>query len=506
MPLFARLTRLARERATGPTAAAVDRFQPLLTPQAMRDAEARWFAAGHDSFALMQVAGTRVAEAAAAMLGRSGGRITVLAGPGNNGGDGLVAACRLREKGATVTVVALGDSAAWAGDAARARDLWAGPILPPDADLGGADLLIDALFGIGLSRPLAGPAADLVARATASRVPTLAVDIASGIDAATGAVLGVAIEARATVTFHAAKPGHWLLPGRRHTGALHVADIGLPATPTELFLNGPGLWHLPMPLPDTHKYARGGAVVWSGPELQTGASRLAARAALRAGAGAVLLVGAAAALRVHAAHLTAVMLREADAQGVACLLAEPRWRAACVGPGAGAGVRGVAEAALASGKALVLDADALTAFAGEAAALAKLVRQHDRPVVLTPHEGEFARLFPGLGGSKLDRARAAAAATGAVVVLKGPDTVVAAPDGRAAIDAGAPPWLATAGSGDVLAGWITGLLAQGLEGFAAAGAGVWLHGAIAAELGPGLTAEDLLDHAPFRRAWERGTR
>jgi hydroxyethylthiazole kinase-like uncharacterized protein yjeF len=461
----------------------------VLTADSMRAAEAAWFAAGHDSFALMQVAATAVADRAAFMAA-PGARILVLAGPGNNGGDGWLAAGLLTTRGFDVTVRPLG-APRDGSDAARAAAGWAGAV-DPAAQPEAFGLVIDALFGIGLTRGLEGEAATLAEAVNASGVPVLAVDIASGVDADSGAVPGAAIQAAATVTFHALKPGHLLLPGRQHGGALVVADIGLPppAGP-DLHRNAPGLWHLPVPAPDTHKYARGGALVWSGPALATGAARLAALAALRAGAGAVTLVGPRDALLVNAAHVTALMLAEGDAPGFGRLLADGKARAACVGPGAGPVARAVATAALETGKALLLDADALTGFAGEAGHLARLVGRNPRPVVLTPHEGEFARLFPSLQGSKLARARAAAAETGAVVVLKGADGVIAAPDGRAAINVNAPAWLATAGSGDVLAGLVTGLLAQGLDGFEAACAGAWLHGDAGARLGPGLTADDL---------------
>jgi hydroxyethylthiazole kinase-like uncharacterized protein yjeF len=425
------------------------------------------------------------------MLGL-GRRVLVLAGPGNNGGDGLVAAGLLRAAGHEVSIVALAGPDAWAGDAARAHDRWGGPVLAADADWPAADLLIDALFGIGLARPLQGIAAGLVARANRVPAPILAVDIPSGIDADTGEVMGASIAAARTVTFHAAKPGHWLLPGRARAGLLEMADIGLPEPEgVRLWRNGPGLWRLPVPEIGTHKYARGGVAVWSGPELSTGAARLAARAALRAGAGAVTLCGKREAMLVHAAHETAIMLRACDARAFTDLLQSPKVAAACVGPGAGDGVRDVATGALQTGKPVLLDADALTAFSGQADHLARLIRRHARPVVLTPHDGEFARLFPGLSGSRLARAQAAAAATGAVVVLKGADGVVAAPDRRAAINSNAPAWLATAGSGDVLAGLVTGLMAQGMAGFDAATAGCWLHGELGALLGAGLTAEDL---------------
>lgn len=464
------------------------RTQPILAPAAMRAAEADWFAKGGDSFALMTRAAGEVARVAAART-RPGGRVLVLAGPGNNGGDGYVSARLLGEAGFVVQVTALGTPPV-VGDAARAAAEWRGPV--GEADPAGFDLIIDALFGIGLARPLAGEAMRLVEAANASGVPILSIDIPSGVDADTGAVPGPAIRAGETVTFHTPKPGHLLLPGRLHTGRLHVADIGLRRSDgANLFLNAPGLWQLPVPGADTHKYARGGVLVWSGPALHTGASRLAATAALRAGAGAVTLMGVRDALMVQAAHVTAVMLAEGDAQGFGRMAASPKVKALCVGPAAGPEARCVAGAALQSGKAVVLDADALTSFAGDAGHLARLVRRHDRAVVLTPHEGEFARLFPDLSGDKLVRARAAAAQTGAVVILKGADGVIAAPDGQAAINANAPAWLATAGSGDVLAGLVTGLLAQGVTGFEAAAAACYVHGELGNRLGPGLIAEDL---------------
>lgn len=470
-------------------------MRPLLSAEAMRTAEARWFAAGNDSFALMQCAAAAVADRAAAMVA-PGARVLVLAGPGNNGGDGFVAARLLASRGHAVQVVAL-DPRRMRADAARAREAWTGPVIAPDAPWPHADLLLDALFGIGLARAVEGPAATMIERANRHGAPILAVDLPSGVDADSGAVRAPAIRAKATVTFHTAKPGHWLLPGRLHCGALTVADIGLPPPTTDLWCNGPGLWHLPRPRVDTHKYDRGGVLVWSGPALATGASRLAACAALRIGAGAVTLAGTRDALLVHASHVTAVMLAECDAAGFGDRLRSGKVRAACVGPAAGPYVRDVADAALACGKALVLDADALTAFAGDAQGLSRRIAAHPRPVVLTPHDGEFARLFPAISGSRLDRARAAARASGAIVLLKGADAVVAAPDGRAAINVNAPPWLATAGSGDVLAGFVAGLLAQGMDGFAAAAAALFVHGEAGAALGAGLTADDL--HGPVVR-------
>lgn len=475
--------------------------RPLLTAAGMRAAEAAWFAAGHDSFALMQVAGAAVAQAAAAHLppagAGGGGRVLVLAGPGNNGGDGFVAARLLLERGHAVTVASLVRRAALRGDAARAAAAFAGAVVPPGAaEPADFDLLIDALFGTGLARPPAGAAAQLIERANAAGRPVLAIDIPSGVEADSGATPGPAVRATETLTFHTPKPGHLLLPGRTLAGRLAVADIGLPPPDApDLWQNGPGLWAWPVPPVDTHKYARGGVAVWSGPRFATGASRLAAQAALRAGAGAVTLFGPADSLAIHAAHVTAVMLVKADVAAFARALAGPKLRVACVGPGAGPPARAAAVAALESGRAVVLDADALTAFADSGAPdhLARLVRRHPRPVVLTPHPGEFARLFPDLAAmpGRLAQARAAAGRTGATVLLKGADTVIAAPDGRAAINGNAPPWLATAGAGDVLAGFVSALLAQGLPGFESGCAAAWLHGEAATRLGPGLTAEDL---------------
>ncbi len=464
----------------------------LLTSAMMRAVETAWFAAGNDSFALMQQAAAAVADQAARMVA-PGGRITVLAGPGNNGGDGFVAASLLKARGFAVSVVApLGVGR---GDAARAAEHWHAPFLTqlepvPGGQWAGSDLVIDALFGIGANRPLSGVVASLVAQVN-GRAPILAVDMPSGVDADSGAVSGTAVRADATVSFHTAKPGHYLYPGRRLSGELVIADIGLPPAVSPLQLNGPDHWQLPYPDAQTHKYARGGAVVWSGPALMTGAARLAAAAALRVGAGAVVLAGERDALLVQAAHVTAVMLHECAAARLDTLLVQPKWRAAVVGPGAGSNARAAATAALAAGKAVVLDADALSAFAGDLGHLARLIGRHKRPAVLTPHEGEFSRLFPDMAGCKLDRALEAARQSGATIILKGPDTVIASPDGRAAIQPFAPAWLATAGAGDVLAGLVTGLLAQGMDAFAAACAAVFVHAEAGKHLGAGLIAEDL---------------
>ncbi|PZQ48604.1 MAG: bifunctional ADP-dependent NAD(P)H-hydrate dehydratase/NAD(P)H-hydrate epimerase [Rhodovulum sulfidophilum] len=467
----------------------------------MRAADAATIAAGTPGIELMEAAGRAVAAAAAALA--PAGPVLVLAGPGNNGGDGFVAARLLAAAGRDVTLALLGDRARLRGDAALAAARWDGPTIRATPELPRSAVIVDALFGVGLDRPLEGQAAAIVAAVNAARAPVLAVDVPSGLDADTGQPLGPVVEADATVTFFRKKPGHLLAPGRALCGTLELAQIGIPETVLaetgiEGHENTPALWDhaLPRPGPAAHKYTRGHAAVVSGPATRTGAARLAAGAALRAGAGLVTLASPGSALMVNAAHLTAVMLARADtAEDLAALLADPRYTAAVLGPGMGAGAepRALTQAALAAPAALVLDADALTQFREAPGALFDAIGGRAAPVVLTPHDGEFARLFPDLAtvAGKTGRARAAAARSGAIVVLKGSDTVIAAPDGRLAINANAPPWLATAGSGDVLAGIIGGLLAQRVPAFEAAAAGVWMHGAAANEIGPGLIAEDL---------------
>jgi hydroxyethylthiazole kinase-like uncharacterized protein yjeF len=487
----------------------------LLTTAEMAQADALAIAGGTPGSALMDKAGRAVADAVARGW-RMGSRVAVLCGPGNNGGDGFVAARVLVERGYRVELALLGAREALTGDAAGAAAAWKGSAGPLDAaPIEEADVVVDALFGAGLSRDLDGVAAATVERLNASGKPVVAVDVPSGLDGNTGQVRGVAVEATETVTFFRLKPGHLLFPGRALCGKLRIADIGIPESvlatiAPRQFRNEPGLWSrvLRKPAVDGHKYGRGHAVVLSGPIDATGAARLAARGALRVGAGLVTVASPGSALGVNAIALTAVMVRRCDgAADLGALLSDARRNAVVLGPGAGVGAetRALVEAALAAGPHAVLDADAITSFAGLSAELGPLVaarrngeRQH---VVLTPHEGEFSRLFSTLPEllqepSKLERARAAARLTGCVVVLKGPDTVIAAPDGRAAVNANASRWLATAGSGDVLAGFVGGLLAQGLPGFEASCAAVWLHGEAGTSVGPGLIAEDLPEALP----------
>lgn len=502
----------------------------LLTTDEMARADKLAVAAGVPSLTLMENAGRAVADEAANMV-PAGARVAVLCGPGNNGGDGFVAARLLSETGFAVQVGLLGSREALKGDAAAMAARWQGGVAAPEhIDLGATDLIVDALFGAGLTRPLEGVAAALVGRINASRRPILAVDVPSGLDGTTGASVGPVVQATRTVTFFRKKPGHLLLPGRTLCNETVVADIGIPASVLadigpRTIENGPGAWRAQFPrlAIDGHKYSRGHAVVVSGPAFHTGAARLGARGALRIGAGLVTVASPAGALLENAAHLTAIMLRPcADGRALSEMLSDMRKNAVLVGPGAGVGseTRAYVEAALASAAHVVLDADALTSFAeldgsareaprwgfgftsgkeqapGTLDALFAAVKARSAAVVLTPHEGEFKRLFANATGSKVDRARAAAARSGSVVLLKGPDTVIADPDGRAAINANAPPWLATAGSGDVLAGFVTGLLAQGMPAFEATCAAVWLHGECASYFGRGLIAEDLPEILP----------
>jgi NAD(P)H-hydrate epimerase len=463
---------------------------------------------GAASLALMEQAGRAVADAARRMM-PPGSRVMVLCGPGNNGGDGFVAARLLKRASYDVRLYLLVDKPALKGDAAEMARRFDGPIRPMTTaaeQLDSLHLIIDALFGAGLARPLDGLAREIVEAVNATRTRVLAVDVPSGLDGATGASQGAVIQADETVTFFRKKPGHVLMPGRALCGTVHVADIGIPADvlgeiAPKTFVNGTSLWsaHLRWPTLGGHKYARGHTLVVSGPAHATGAARLGARGALRIGAGLVTVASPLDAVSVNAHHLTAIMLRPFEGpEGLAGLLSDQRKNAVLIGPAAGVGEATcrLVEAVLKSEAAVVIDADALTAFSGAAPRLFAAVAARPAPVVLTPHDGEFDRLLGPLSGSRLARARHAAKESGAVVLLKGPDTVIAAPDGRAIINANAPPWLATAGSGDVLGGFVAGLLAQGVPAFEAAAAAAWLHGAAANEFGPGLIAEDLPEALP----------
>ncbi|WP_346912296.1 NAD(P)H-hydrate dehydratase [uncultured Roseibium sp.] len=487
-------------------------FPELLTPVQMGEADRLTIASGTPGRTLMENAGRHVADAAAEMVGE-GGRVLVLCGPGNNGGDGFVAARLLKQAGYAVDVALLKDPGGLAGDALLAfQDMTSrqGGLVPArigegelGSQLASADLVIDAMLGAGLDRALSGPLANIVNEINDSGCKVLSVDLPTGINGATGAVMGTAVRAACSVTFFRLKPGHLLYPGRGYCGDLHCGDIGITADVLDTVrpdttLNCPSLWRSAWqpPRADGHKYSRGHAVVFGGPVRATGAARLSAGAALRAGAGLVSVACPPSALLVYASHLTAVMTRQVSGgEEIGELLSDKRLNAVLIGPGygVGSGTREDVAEILKPGCAVVLDADALTSFEKEPQDLFLLIGERERPVVMTPHAGEFARLFPDLADAdRLTAARLAAARSQAVIVLKGADTVIAAPDGRAAINANASPWLATAGSGDVLSGIVCACLAQSVPAFEAAAMGVWLHSEAGNEAGAGLTAEDLI--------------
>jgi hydroxyethylthiazole kinase-like uncharacterized protein yjeF len=479
----------------------------VLTVAEMAQTDRLAIEAGISSLTLMDNAGRAIADQVEAPAAA----IVVMCGPGNNGGDGFAAARHLKERGHDVRVGLLGAPERLKGDAAEMARRWRGEVAPLGPKLlGGAALAIDTLFGAGLSRPLGGVARAMVAAIEDRGLPVVAGDIPSGIHGDLGRPLdegkGASFRAQRTVTFFRKKPGHLLYPGRALCGEIIVADIGIPDQVLDIirprtFENDPDLWSGEFPLPSLsgHKYDRGHAIVVSGPLFSTGAARLAARGALRVGAGLVSVASPPDAVGINAAHLTAIMVKPFDgAKGLSALLADKRLNAVALGPGLGVGGRtqDFVAAALASEAAVVLDADALTSFSDNAQGLFAQLRAQ---CVLTPHRGEFERVFPGLldrAPSKLEAAREAAKTAHCVVLLKGPDTLIAAPDGRIAINANAPSWLATAGAGDVLAGMIAGLLAQGMDAFKAACAGVWLHAEAASRFGLGLIAEDIPEQLP----------
>ena len=469
----------------------------MLTPQQMAEADRLTIAGGVPGNLLMEKAGRGVAD----MISRHWlvQPVLALCGPGNNGGDGFVAARVLAERGWPVRVALLGSISALRGDAAESAASWPGAVEPlTPAALDGAGLVLDGIFGAGLTRPVEGASRAVIEALAERRVSVVAIDVPSGVDGASGEVRGIAPQAAATVTFFRKKPGHVLLPGRSHCGETILVQIGIPETvldrvAPDTAVNDPSWWLAGFPRPslESHKYTRGHALV-AGGGVMIGAGRLAAKSALRTGAGLVTLAAPDAAFPIYATALTGVIVHPvAGLDDFQALLTDKRRNAVLIGPGAGVGsdTRERTLATLEAEKRTVLDADALTSFAGDPGILFSAIRS---PCVMTPHEGEFARLFE-TGGSKPERARRAAQQSGAVVVLKGADTVIAAPDGRVVINANAPPELATAGSGDVLAGIVLGLLAQGMEPFVAAAAAVWIHGDAAARVGPGLVSEDLIE-------------
>ncbi|MES2208060.1 MAG: NAD(P)H-hydrate dehydratase [Pseudomonadota bacterium] len=477
----------------------------ILTTQQMDEADRLAVAAGKSAISLMEEAGKAVARAIEQQWSKRS--VIVLCGPGNNGGDGFVTARRLSEAGWPVQLALLGGQGAQdrlTGAARYHSTLWTKNIEPLTLNaLEGAKLVVDALFGAGLSRPLEGIAKEILAVASHKHLPIVAIDVPSGLMGNTGEALG-AVKAELTVTFFRKKPAHLLLPGRTLCGKIIVADIGIPSDVLEniaptIFENDPNLWlsQLPQTYGNSNKYSRGHAFIYGGYPL-TGAARLAAFAAARAGAGLTTVAVPLIAYPIYAAALTSIMvLPLSKPEDLEARLTDPRISALLIGPGAGINqeTRAYVHSMLDTKRAVVLDADALTMFQNDPSSLTQAIKG---PCVLTPHEGEFRRLFNDIHADddKLTRTRLAATRSRAIIVLKGCDTVITSPNGQSVINSNAPPTLATAGAGDVLSGIIVGLLAQGMDPFLASLAGVWLHGAAATEFGPGLIADDLPNLLP----------
>jgi hydroxyethylthiazole kinase-like uncharacterized protein yjeF len=489
----------------------------LLTAEEMGRAEQLAIEGGVPSLALMENSGRGVAEEVVKRFPR-GSKAVVLCGPGNNGGDGFVAARFLRERGYQVRLALLGRTEDLTRDSKEMARRWDENIEPMSLQcLNGAQVVVDAIYGAGLRDNIEGVPAQMIEDVTKRGIPVIAVDVPTGVDATKGVIKGMAFKAAATVTFFRRKTGHVMLPARLYCGDVRAVDIGIPnAVLADIaprnYINDPDLWlrYFPKLKIDGHKYDRGHAAVVSGPMESTGAARLAARAALRAGAGLVSVATSKAAFYINAAQLTAIMVAAYDAPSTLgeTLLAR-RVNAVLAGPGAGISqdTRDIIGNVLATDASVVIDAEGLTAFEENPEELFAQIRGRQSPVVLTPHEGEFKRLFPEIEqGSKLERAAAAAELSGAVIVLKGPDTAIVTPDGLAAVSENGVPWLATAGSGDILAGLVTGLLAQDMPAFDAAAAAVWIHNEVAHAFGPGMISEDMPELFPgvLQRLDKRG--
>jgi len=511
----------------------------LLTAAQMRAIEQAAIASGEvTGLELMERAGRGVVEAILEEwpeMALTSHRAVVLCGPGNNGGDGFVVARLLKERGWEVEVFLYGDAAKLPPDARVNYERWRslGDTAEWDDDAvdtrvreEDTDLVVDALFGTGLTRGVDGVVHEthegFIERVYLRKCPVVAIDLPSGLCSDSGKDLGRALAAGLTVTFHRMKLGHVVADGPQMCGRVRVKDIELDhrtkrwrrdaATLVEqptygLSKAAPGLLSI-----RTHKYTHGHALILAGGPGHGGAARLAARGALRIGAGLVTLGAPPDAIPENAAQLTAIMLRKVGcADDLAAALADQRLNALCLGPGLGLtdDTRNMVKEALAAKRKTVLDADALTVFADDPGALFAMLHEN---VVLTPHAGEFARLFPDIAArlaepaakgpaySKVDATREAAARAGCTVLFKGPDTVIADASGRCAVNSAhydrAAPWLATAGAGDVLAGFITGLLARGFPAIEAAETAAWLHVECALKFGPGLIAEDLPEVLP----------
>ncbi len=475
----------------------------LLTPAQMNKADQLTISGGVAGIELMEAAGNSLCDI---LLGEfpEARKILIVCGNGNNGGDGLVAARVLADAGLKVDLLFAGNKDRIQGDAAIARDRLGSNVSIVDGlHQQQYDVIVDALFGAGLDRNIEGGLARLIREINETNTPVLSVDLPSGIDGATGEILGTAIRAEVTVTFFRRKPGHFLYPGRDHCGQVFLTQIGIrPAVLEQIgaatILNTPQLWREKFAIaePDGHKHNRGHTLVVSGEISMCGAARLVAGSALRAGSGLVTIACAADVLHASAASVTSLMLCEAaKSDELLAVLQDRRINCVAMGPGMQPDPTTCAKvlAVLSAYRHMVLDAGALSAFGDSQEDLFAAINATQKSVVLTPHEGEFFRLFTDQAAShsKIRRAQSAAAISGATVVLKGPDTVVASPDGKTCVADNAPPWLATAGSGDVLTGIIAGLLAQGMPPFEAAAAAVWIHGDAAARLGAPMISSDL---------------
>lgn len=475
-------------------------YSELLRVDEMYAADAAAIRGGVSGIQLMQSAGEAISDAIKQRW--TACAVTILCGPGNNGGDGFVVARLLSESGWPVRLGLIGQCEALKGDAAHHASLWQGPVESLSLELlDDCSVVVDALYGAGLTRPVDGIAADLIDEINRRNMACVAVDVPSGIDGNTGEIRGVAPKSTLTVSFFRAKPGHYLYPGRGLCGEIVIADIGIPDSVLsdinpQVRLNTPLSWvdNIPVPGPDSHKYNRGHTLI-SGGELMTGAARMAAMAARRIGSGMVTLAVPPSVVPIYACsnpgNLIVPLAADYDCEG---LFSDSRISACLVGPGMSTGhrTRHLVMRGLQSGKQIVLDADALTEMATHQDEFFDLMNDN---CLLTPHEGEFARLFE-IVGDKIFRTQEAARECGAVVLLKGPDSVIASPDGAVTVNATGSGWLATAGSGDVLAGIAAGLMAQNLSAYEAGCAAAWIHGRAGELFGPGLIAEDLPDLVP----------
>lgn len=478
----------------------------LLSVEEMQNTDRAAIASGIMGKTLMENAGLAVFKHIRSHFAR--GAVVVLCGAGNNGGDGFVVARLLKQSGWDVSLVLFANRYELTGEASDMADKWIseadGEIIESkNIDFIGVDIVVDAVFGTGLNRPMADEVVKIFK--SIPEIPIVSVDIPSGIDGNTGRILGYARAAHSTVTFCRKKIGHLLYPARGLCGTLVLADIGIEddhiPSSTDSVLENDGEQWLSVFKKDevqTHKFKRGYVVI-AGAEVMTGATRLAARAAQRAGAGYVVIASPEKASTLYRVSLSSVVVTGyRDTTGFSTILGDERATAFLIGPGMGYAF-GAQERVLATlklAKPTVLDADALSLFEGSSDLLFNKIRGS---CVMTPHEGEFAKLFPDVYSQnigKLEQARLAAKNSNAVIVFKGPDTIIASPDGRAFINSNAPSSLATAGSGDVLAGIVTSYLSQGNQPFEAAAAAVWLHGELGNQCGQGTIAEDLIDQIP----------